>query len=123
MIHITDNLLSEASQIISSLIDRNHGIQLHDVTMYVPNRSSYSQYRFRIGVLCPSDISKYLNIKYLYEYNIYYFEFNVDLVYLEGRSSIIEQIVDAADCNFIKPLLKALDEFDFDKEVDKLLTN
>ena len=50
MIHISDNLLSEVSTVISHIVDKNNGIQLHDVTMYVPNRGTYGQYRFKVGV-------------------------------------------------------------------------
>ena len=64
-----------------------------------------------------------MTVRYTEQYNICYFEFNLDLTFVEGRHSIVEQIVDAANCSFIKPLLKALDEFHFDNEVDKLLTN
>lgn len=118
---IPDKTVEHVSAVLGEIIDKHHGLQLHGVNVYLANRGTYADYRFRIAIFTYRNLSKFLRIKYTELDNIYYFEFDVDINFAQSRSPLINQIVDSALQSVVNPLLEALDEFNFDSEVTNLL--
>ena len=121
MLALPHTTVEHVSSIIDSMISSQYGLQYHGIAVSV-NNTSYASYTITVSVLSYFNLCKYLSIKYIEDYGVYSFKFDIDIVFA-SRTSIIEQIAEGAKFKVIEPLLKALDEFNFDNEVNKLLTN
>lgn len=80
-----------------------------------------NDFRFTVRVLSCLNFSKFLHVKHIREHGVYCFEFDVDIDFAQSRCPLVDQVIAVAVQNVAKPLLEALDEFNFDNEVTNLL--
>ena len=119
MMILPQNTLEYVSSVIEHAVNEKYGLQFNCMSVYA-NHSFVANYKIRLEILSYFNLSRYLKIEHKEEHNIYYFDFEVGIQF---SSSVSEQIAESAINKVLWPLFEALEEFSFDKEVDKLLTN
>ena len=105
---------------IKHIISDKYGLELDSMNAYADHSVLYN-YKIRLVVFSYFNLSKYLKISHKERHNLYYFDFELDFQLINSNISCGERIVQSAISKVLNPLFEALEEFNFDKEVDKLL--